>query len=97
MTKDSATKKDWKDSANKRRTRSLIGNGLIALFEVHDEIPISHHIMYILRPKGKKERKEVGEQVYSDFYMDDQSFLKALETYTRELQDTKMEDEDNAE
>ncbi len=44
----------WKKSANTKRTRSLIGSGLLALFEIHDDIPVAQHLVSIMRSKGKQ-------------------------------------------
>ena len=88
--------KDYQKIADERRTRQLINNGLLSLFEVYDEIPVAVHLVNILRSKGKiVDHKEDGTPVYRDPYtLTDAQFLKDLEAYEIDLRKTKTEDED---
>lgn len=91
-----AKDQEWKITANKKRTRSLISNGLTALFEVHSEVAIAQHLVSIMRSKGKVVgKKPDGTPIYRDFYsIDDQEFLKDMEAYTADLERIKTGEDD---
>lgn len=88
---------DWRSTANKRRTRGIIGSELVALFEVHDDIPIAQHLVNIMRSKGKiVGTKPDGTPIYRDFYsIKDEEFLKELEGYKEDIQKIKTEEEED--
>ena len=87
---------DWRSTASKRRTRGIIGNELVALFEVHDDIPIAQHLVGIMRSKGKTIGTNAdGTPKYRDFYsIKDEEFLKDLEAYKEDIQKIKTEEDD---
>lgn len=87
---------EWKSAANARRVRQLISNELLALFETHDDIPVAQHLVNITRSKGKVvDHKPDGSPIYRDpFTIRDEDFLKELESYSEELNKTKLGEEE---
>lgn len=51
-TNESSALPAWKGSANKRRTRGLIGTELLQIFEIYDDTSVAAHLVNILRSKG---------------------------------------------
>jgi hypothetical protein len=92
--KSQTTLPGWRGTANKRRTRGLIGNELLQIFEIYDDTEVAVHLVNILRSKGKIiSYKEDGvTPVYRDpYYMKDAETLKEIEVYRAEL-DSKIAD-----
>ena len=95
MSKES-TNNDWRSTANKRRTRSIIGNEIVAMIEVYNDIPVAQLFVTIMRSKGKIQgNKPNGDPIYRDPYkIHDEEFLKELEATKEDLQKLKTgEDE----
>ena len=88
---------DWRATANRKRTRGLIANELIALFEVYDDLTIPQHLVNIMRSKGKVVAISPvdGTPKYRDaYYTKESDFLKDIEAYREELQKMKTEDDE---
>lgn len=93
------TSREWKDTANKRRTRGLISTELVEIFEIYDDTPVAVHLVSIFRSKGKvMGHKADGSTVYRDpYYMKDEEVLKDIENYRAELDLKVTENETNEE
>lgn len=94
--KSKTTLPGWRGTANKRRTRSLIGNELLQIFEIYDDISIPVHLVNILRSKGKIiGKKPDGTPIYRDpYHISDEEILKDIEVYRVELDSRVTEPEE---
>lgn len=95
--KSRTTLPGWRSTADKRRTRGLIGNELLQIFEIYDDTEVAAHLVNILRSKGKIiAYKEDGvTPVYRDaYYMKDTETLKEIEVYRAAL-DAKVTETEN--
>ena len=93
--KSRTTLPGWRGTANKRRTRGLVGNELIQIFEIYDDTPIAMHIMSIMRSRGKPVgfKADGVTPIFRDpYYMSDEELLKEVELY-REEKDTRVTEE----
>lgn len=95
MSKEQTTP-GWREMANKKRIRSIIGNEIVGLIEVYNNMPVAQLLVSIIRSRGKVQGyKPDGTKIYRDPYsLTDAELLKELEACKEELQKLNTEDED---